>query len=144
MAFYGVGLEVKVKELLLQVKMQIQNNPGRGTIYLEVIFKRYNANGNRKLDPQELEKWFHLCKKVYAFLHLPFLFCSSHELKADNKRRCVPLEGRASNRAKQEVRRVVEFHTTVNHYFIVILMGQFPNLFIYKTYKLCFYWYYQS
>ena len=27
MAFYGVGLEVQVKKLLLQVKMQIQNNP---------------------------------------------------------------------------------------------------------------------
>ena len=27
-----------------------------------------------KLDPQELEKLFHLCEKAYAFLHLPISF----------------------------------------------------------------------
>ena len=56
MAFYGVGCEVKVKELLLQIKMQIQNKPGRGIRYLTVIFKRYDANGNKKLDPAEFEE----------------------------------------------------------------------------------------
>ena len=50
MAFYGVGLEVKVKELLLQVKMQIQNKPGIDIRYSKVIFKRYDANGKGKLD----------------------------------------------------------------------------------------------
>jgi hypothetical protein len=55
MAFYGVGLEVKVKELLLQVKMQIQNKPGRGIRYLKVIFKRYDANGKGKLDSKDIE-----------------------------------------------------------------------------------------
>ena len=56
MAFYGVGMEVKVKELLLQIKMQIQNKPGRGIRYMKVIFKRYDVNGNGKLDPQEFEE----------------------------------------------------------------------------------------
>jgi len=56
MAFGGVGLEVKVKELLLQIKMHIQNKPGRGIRYLKVIFKRYDANGNKKLDQTEFEE----------------------------------------------------------------------------------------
>ena len=55
MAFYGVGLEVKVKELLLQVKMQIQNNFGRDIRYSKIIFKRYDANGKGILDSNELE-----------------------------------------------------------------------------------------
>ena len=49
-------MEVKVKELLLQIKMQIQNKPGRGIRYLKVIFNRYDVNGNKKLDPQEFEE----------------------------------------------------------------------------------------
>ena len=40
MAFYGVELEVKVKELSLQVKMQIQNKPGRDIRYLKDILKK--------------------------------------------------------------------------------------------------------
>ena len=55
MAFYGVGLEVKVKELLLQLKVQIQNKPGRDIRYSKVIFKRYDANGKGKFDSKELE-----------------------------------------------------------------------------------------
>jgi EF-hand domain len=55
MAFYGVGIEVKVKELLLQIKMQIQNKPGRGIRYLKVLFRRYDTNGNSKLDAAEFE-----------------------------------------------------------------------------------------
>ena len=55
MAFYGVGLEVKVKELLLQVKMQIQIKAGRDIRYKKVIFKRYDANGKDKLDSKEFE-----------------------------------------------------------------------------------------
>jgi len=56
MAFYGVGCEVKVKELLLQIKMQIQNKPGRGIRYLKHIFKRFDENGNKKLDSAEFEE----------------------------------------------------------------------------------------
>ena len=55
MAFYGVGLEIKVKELLLQVKMQIQNKPDRDIRYSKVIFKRYDTNRKGKLDSKELE-----------------------------------------------------------------------------------------
>ena len=55
MAFCGVGLEVKVMELLLQIKMHIQNKPGMGFRYLRIIFKRYDANGNNKLDQTEFE-----------------------------------------------------------------------------------------
>ena len=55
MAFYGVGLKVKVIELLLQVKMQIQNKPGRDIRYSKVIFKRSDAYGKGKLDSKELE-----------------------------------------------------------------------------------------
>lgn len=56
MAFYGVGMEVKVKELLLQIKMQIQNKPGRGIRYLKHIFKKFDVNGNKKLDAAEFEE----------------------------------------------------------------------------------------
>ena len=49
MVFYGVQLEVKVK-------MQIQNKPDRGIRYLKIFFKKYDANGNGKLDIQKLEK----------------------------------------------------------------------------------------
>ena len=66
MAFYGVGLEVKVKELLLQIKMSIQNKPGRGIRYLKVIFKRYDENGNKKLDQTEFEE----CLAAYGYLYL--------------------------------------------------------------------------
>ena len=55
MAFYGVGLEVKVKDFLLQVQMQIQNKPGRDIRYSKVIFKRYDANIKGKLDSKEFE-----------------------------------------------------------------------------------------
>ncbi len=56
MAFYGVSLDVKVKELLLQTKMHIQNKPGRGIRYLKHIFKRYDENGNKQLDETEFEE----------------------------------------------------------------------------------------
>ena len=57
MVFYGVGVgvgfEVKVKELLLQVKMQTQYKPGSGIRLLKVIIKRFDANRNGKPDPQQ-------------------------------------------------------------------------------------------
>jgi hypothetical protein len=56
MAFYGVGMEVKVKELLLQIKMHIQNKPGRGIRYMKNLFRRYDVNGNNKLDAAEFEE----------------------------------------------------------------------------------------
>lgn len=62
MAFYGVGLEVKVKELLLQTKMHIQNKPNRGLKYLRYVFKRFDANGDKQLDPEEFEE----CLNAYG------------------------------------------------------------------------------
>ena len=56
MAFYGVGMEAKIKELVLQIKMQIQNKLERGIRYLKAIFMRYDVNENGKLDPQEFKK----------------------------------------------------------------------------------------
>ena len=62
------------------------------------------------------------------FSKFVFLFRSYHELIVKDQRRCVPLGDRASHRAEQEVRRVVEFHSTGNHYFYIY------NLF-YNSFK---------
>jgi hypothetical protein len=56
MAFYGVGLEVKVRELNLQYKLLIQQKGGNGLVGLKRIFQRMDSNGNRKLDPTEFEQ----------------------------------------------------------------------------------------
>ena len=56
MAFYGVGLEVKVKELNLQFKLAIQAKGGNGLRSLAIIFKRMDFNGNKKLDISEFEQ----------------------------------------------------------------------------------------
>ena len=53
------------------------------------------------------------------FCNFVFLFHSSHELIVKNQKRCVPLGSHASHRAEQEVSRVVEFHSTCNHYFYI-------------------------
>jgi hypothetical protein len=56
MAFYGVGLEVKVKELLLHFKMNLQGKaPELGICRLRRNFKRFDASGNKKLDGGEFE-----------------------------------------------------------------------------------------
>lgn len=56
MAFYGVGLEVKVRELNLQFKMQLQAKGGNGVRGLKLIFKRLDANNNGTLDATEFEQ----------------------------------------------------------------------------------------
>ena len=56
MAFYGVGLEVKVRELNLQYKLLIQQKGGSGLRGLKKIFQRMDYNGNRKLDATEFEQ----------------------------------------------------------------------------------------
>lgn len=56
MAFYGVGLEVKVRELNLQFKMLIQQRGGNGVRGLKQIFKKADYNGNGKLDVSEFEQ----------------------------------------------------------------------------------------
>ncbi len=55
MAFYGVGLDVKVRELNLQFKLAIQQKGGVGLRSLGVIFRRMDFNGNKKLDANEFE-----------------------------------------------------------------------------------------
>ena len=57
MAFYGVGIEVKVRELNLQFKLALQSRGGAvGIRTLGKIFKRMDINGNRKLDSAEFEQ----------------------------------------------------------------------------------------
>jgi hypothetical protein len=57
MAFYGVNLEVKVRELNLQFKLALQQKGGQaGLRTLAKIFKRMDSNGNRKLDASEFEQ----------------------------------------------------------------------------------------
>ena len=56
MAFYGVGLEVKVRELSLQFKMLIQQKGGNGVRGLKQIFRKADYNGNGKLDISEFEQ----------------------------------------------------------------------------------------
>lgn len=57
MAFYGVNLEVKVRELNLQFKLALQQKSGStGIRTLARIFQRMDVNGNRKLDCSEFEQ----------------------------------------------------------------------------------------
>jgi hypothetical protein len=56
MAFYGVGLDVKVRELNLQFKLAIQSKGGVGLRSLKRIFNRMDFNGNKKLDAGEFEQ----------------------------------------------------------------------------------------
>ena len=56
MAFYGIGLDAKIKELNLQFKMHLRQKGGIGIRSLGKIFNRFDFNGNRKLDIQEFEE----------------------------------------------------------------------------------------
>lgn len=56
MAFYGVGCDVKVKELNLQFKMHIQSRGGLGLRNLKRIMMSHDYNGNGKLDSAEFEQ----------------------------------------------------------------------------------------
>lgn len=56
MAFYGVGLEVKVRELNMQFKMLIQQRGGHGLRGLKKIFNKMDVNGNGKLEASEFEQ----------------------------------------------------------------------------------------
>jgi len=56
MSFYGVPLEVAVRELNLKFKLAIQAKGGVGIRSLKVIFKRLDVNGNKSLDIGEFEQ----------------------------------------------------------------------------------------
>ena len=50
---YGVGLDIQVKKLNTEFKMQIQKRGGIGIRTLGRIFRRMDNNGNKKLDMEE-------------------------------------------------------------------------------------------
>jgi len=56
MAFYGVNMDVMVRELNLKFKLAIQQRGGVGIRSLATIFKRMDFNGNKKLDIGEFEQ----------------------------------------------------------------------------------------
>ena len=56
MAFYGVGLDIKIKELNMRFRMHLQKKGGLGIRTLARVFKRMDFNGNRKLDAMEFEE----------------------------------------------------------------------------------------
>lgn len=56
MAFYGVGMEVMVRELNIKFKLALQTKGGVGLRSLKNIFKRMDSNGNNKLDISEFEQ----------------------------------------------------------------------------------------
>jgi hypothetical protein len=48
-----VGIDIEVKRVLTQFKMQIQKKGGLGLRTLGTIFRRMDFNGNRKLNQEE-------------------------------------------------------------------------------------------
>jgi hypothetical protein len=55
MAFYGVNMDVMVRELNLKFKLAIQQKGGVGIRSLKNIFKRMDFNGSKTLDASEFE-----------------------------------------------------------------------------------------
>jgi hypothetical protein len=53
MSLYGVGLEIEVKRINTQFKMQIQKKGGIGLRTLAVIFKQMDTNGSHSLSVEE-------------------------------------------------------------------------------------------
>ena len=56
MAYFGVDLEIRVKEVQEAFKNQVRNRGGIGIRSLGTIFRRMDHNGNKKLDIGELEE----------------------------------------------------------------------------------------
>lgn len=56
MALYGVGLDVTVARINNQFKMQIKARGGIGIKSIGRLFRRFDDNGNKKLDMMEFEE----------------------------------------------------------------------------------------
>jgi len=55
MALFGVGLDVTVKKINYEFRLALKKKGGIGIKSLKVIFKRFDYNGNKKLDIAEFE-----------------------------------------------------------------------------------------
>ena len=55
MAYYGVDLDVRIKDLNHQFKNIIRQKGGIGIRSLGRIFRQFDNNGNKKLDINEFE-----------------------------------------------------------------------------------------
>lgn len=53
---YGVGLDITCKKINLEFKLQLRKRGGIGIRSLRLIFKRFDENGNGKLDAYEFEQ----------------------------------------------------------------------------------------
>lgn len=63
MALYGVGLDVTVKRINLDLKLHIAKKVGASVKKLEMIFNTFDRNGNKRLDIKEFEK----CLAAFGF-----------------------------------------------------------------------------
>lgn len=55
MAYFGVDKEVRILELNLQFQHQVRQKGGLALPKLRELFKKYDKNGNGKLDLREFE-----------------------------------------------------------------------------------------
>ena len=56
MAYYGVNMDVMVRELNLKFKLAIQQKGGVGIRSLKNIFRRMDFDGSKSLDSSEFEQ----------------------------------------------------------------------------------------
>jgi len=55
MAYFGVDLDVRIKDLQHQFKNILRQKGGVGIRSMAALFKRMDFNGNKKLDACEFE-----------------------------------------------------------------------------------------
>ena len=53
MSLFGVGLDIEIKKINTQFKILLQKKGGIGIRTLAVIFRRFDTNGNKRLDQEE-------------------------------------------------------------------------------------------
>lgn len=73
MALYGVGLDVEVQKINNQFKMYIKSRGGIGIKSIGRIFRRFDTNGNKKLDMTEFEEALAECKLFPSIVELQAL-----------------------------------------------------------------------